>query len=214
MEPTSPRPAGATKLPPEPRVPPAPVPASWPDPEASLALTVVKLAADGSIVTEYPGAVVPGVAPAPWLAVEAIWRNRLVVLDGLEFHPGDTLLEFFSPDAWFNVFAVHAPGGALRGWYANVTYPIRFDPAPAPPRLTWHDLFLDVVVLPDGRRSIRDEDELAASGIADADPVLHARILAGRDAILERVRCRIFPFDRDGDEPPRPPDESDLRRLT
>ena len=161
-------------------------------------MAVVKLAPDGSVVTEYPGEIVPGAAPSPWIAVRAVWRNRLVVLDGLEFHPGDTLMEFFSPVAWFNAFAVHAPNGAFRGWYANVTYPTRFDPKPSPPCLIWHDLFVDVVAVPGGSPSVRDEDELAASGLATTSPALHGRILAARDEILDGVKSRVFPFDRGG----------------
>lgn len=177
---------------------------NWPVADAPLALVVVKLAADGSVVTEYPGEVVPYAAPPPWIAVRAVWRNRLVRLDGLEFHPGDTLLEYFSPVEWFNVFEVQAPGGSLRGWYANVTYPTRFDASPIPPRLTWHDLFVDVVLLPGGHPAIRDEDELAASAISVGSE-LHARIVAGRDGILERIRRRTFPFDRDENGPWPPP---------
>ena len=109
---------------------------AWPDGTEPLPLRVVKVAPDGAFVTDYRGEVVPGAAPAPWLCVVAVWDNRLVVLDGLEFHPGDRLLEFFSPTEWFNVFAVHAPDGVLRGWYANVTHPTRFDPATDPPTLT------------------------------------------------------------------------------
>jgi uncharacterized protein len=155
---------------------------------------VVKLAPDGSFVTDYPGEVVVGAAPAPWLCVRAVWDNRLVVLDGLAFHPGDVLLEYFSPSAWFNAFAVHAPDGARRGWYANVTHPARFDPAANPPTLTWHDLFVDVVAVPGAPPVVRDEDELAASGLAAIDPHLHAAIGCGRDAILAGLAAGAFPF--------------------
>ena len=174
---------------------------AWPDRRAGQRLTVVKLAPDGTFVTEYPGEVVAIDAPDRWLAVRAVWTNKLVVLDGLAFHPGDTLIEFFSPAAWFNAFAVHAPDGALRGWYANVTYPTTFDPAPAPPRLTWHDLYVDVVARPDGTYSVLDEDELADSGVATTAPELHARIVAGRDAILGHLQARAFPFDRASGRP-------------
>lgn len=177
----------------------------WPAPDAALALRVVKLHPDGHVVTEYPGTLVPDAAPAPWVCVRAVWDNRVVALDGLEFHPGDILLEYFSPVHWFNVFAVHAPGpdGFLRGWYANVTYPTGYDPATAPPTLTWHDLYLDVVAVPDGRITVRDEDELEESGLATADPALHRRIVEAREAILRAIGEGAFPFAAD-----RLPDES------
>ena len=167
--------------------------ATWPSLVPGTLLTIVKLAPDGAEVTRYPGRALAAV-PAPWLAVEARWVNRRVDLDGLSFVPGDTLWEYFSPAHPFNVFAVHAPGGALRGWYANVTHPAALDPAAAPPTLIWHDLYLDLVAFPDGRAVVRDEDELAESGLAAADPALHAAILAARDELLALFAARAFPF--------------------
>lgn len=169
-------------------------PLGWPDGAEPLLLRVVKLAPDGSFVTAYPGEIVPNATPAPWLCVRAVWDNKLIVLDDLAFHPGDMLLEFFSPTVWFNVFAVHAPDGPLRGWYANVTHPTRFDPTTEPPTLSWHDLFVDVVALPGGVPVVRDEDELAAAKLAASEPSLHAAILRGRDAILTRLATGAFPF--------------------
>ena len=166
----------------------------WPSLAPGTSLMVVKLAPDGSEVTRYPGVVLASPAPAPWLGVAAQWVNRRVDLDGLAFIPGDTLHEYFSPNDRFNVFAVFAPTGRWRGWYANVTYPARLNAATDPPTLSWHDLYVDVVVLPDGRVVIRDEDELAAAGLAKRDPALHTTILATRDTILEQVARRAFPF--------------------
>ncbi len=173
---------------------PADIPAGWPSGEHPASLRVVKLAPDGTPVTEYPGEVVPGGAPAPWLCVRATWTYKVVALDGLEFHPGDELLEYFSPTEWFNAFAVYAPDGALRGWYANVTYPTTIDPATEPPTLGWRDLYLDVVVRQDGTHTLRDEDELEEAGLAEGDPALLAAILRGRDAILGRLERGGFPF--------------------
>lgn len=175
----------------------------WPDGAGALALTVVKLAPDGGRVTGYAGSVVAAGAPPPWICVRAVWDNQPVELDGLRFLPGDTMLEFFSPTEWFNVFAVYAPGGHLRGWYGNVAYPTTFDPTTDPPTLTWHDRFLDVVLLPGGAPVLRDEDELASAGLNATDPALLASILRARDALLERARANAFPFHR--------ADESDRR---
>ena len=43
-------------------------------------------------------------------------------------------------------------------------------------------------------RRIRDEDELLASGLADADPELHARILEARRELISRFQGRLPPF--------------------
>ena len=157
-------------------------------------LAVVKLDPDGQEVTRYPGVVILSDAPAPWLAVESRWVNRLVEMDGLAIVPGDTLHEYFSPEEMINAFVVVAPDGHLRGWYANVTYPATVDLATDPPTLVWHDLFVDIVALPDGRVTVRDEDELAAAGWSTNQADLHAKILGARDELLARFAARQVPF--------------------
>ena len=167
---------------------------TWPPLPARTALTVIKLAPDGSEAARYPGTLRNGALPKPWILVEARWTNRRLNLDGLVFSPGDTLWEFFSPREWFNVFAVHAPNGTPRGWYANVTYPIQLNQSADPPILTWHDLYLDIILLPDGHLVVRDEDELITSRLEASDPALYARILATKDELLRRASTREFPF--------------------
>jgi predicted RNA-binding protein associated with RNAse of E/G family len=168
--------------------------AAWLELPLGTLLQIVKLAPDGTEAARYPGEVIEAGAPPPWVAVRATWVSREHNLDGLRFVAGDRLHEFFSPAHPFNVFSVFAPDGTLRGWYANVTYPARLDPTTEPFTLTWHDLYLDVVALPDGTTVVRDEEELAEAGLATTDPDLHALILAARDELLARRRDRAFPF--------------------
>ena len=156
-------------------------------------LTVVKLAPEGEEVTHYPGAVV-AVRDDGWIVVRATWTHRLVELDGLQFHTGDMLLEWFSARHWFNAFAVYAPDGHLRGWYGNVTHPAWLEIGHEPPRLIWHDLYVDLVGLPNGSFTMRDDDELRESGLDGHDPALHAQIITARGELLRRFQDRIAPF--------------------
>jgi hypothetical protein len=167
---------------------------TWPELPPGTAIQVVKLNPAGDEAARYPAVVVEVGATSPWVAVRATWVSRRYDLDGLIFEAGDRLHEFFSPVDPFNLFSVWTPDGRLRGWYANVTYPARLDPTTEPPTLFWHDLYLDVVALPDGTTVVRDEDELAASGLADRGPALHAAILAARDELLARRLAGAFPF--------------------
>ena len=128
------------------------------------------------------------------MLVQATWTNRMVEVGRLSFCPGDHLLEWFSPRHPFNAFAVFTPEHRFKGWYANVTHPARLDVATDPPILLWHDLFLDLVGLPDGSFALRDEDELLASGLANADPDLHAGILEARSELIRRFEHRLMPF--------------------
>ena len=169
------------------------VTAAWSSLLPAAELTIVKLAPDGSGAARYRGEVVVHRRDS-WLVVRAIWTNRTVELGGLSFCPGDSLLEWFSPRHPFNAFAVFSPASHLKGWYANVTHPARLDVATDPPVLIWHDLFLDLVGLPDGSFTVRDDDELFASGLADFDPKLHARILEARSELIQRFERRFPPF--------------------
>jgi hypothetical protein len=158
-------------------------------------LTVVKLAPDGSQVARYPGAVASHLRAGGWVEIQAAWTYRRIDIEGLIFEPGDVLHEWFSPLADFNAFALHAPNGAFKGWYSNVTFPARLQGETAPPTLIWHDLYVDVIVLADGTTTVCDEDELAASRLAQSDPHLQRRIVRARDEVLRRIGHRLIPFD-------------------
>jgi uncharacterized protein len=167
--------------------------AAWTSLLPGAELTIVKLAPDGSEAARYQGEVVSHYEDS-WMLVRATWTNRTVDIGELSFCPGDSLLEWFSPQYPFNAFAVFSPNDRLKGWYANVTHPARLDVAPDPPVLIWHDLFLDLVGLPDGSFTLRDDDELLASGLANADPELHACIIGARSELIRRFECRLLPF--------------------
>jgi predicted RNA-binding protein associated with RNAse of E/G family len=166
----------------------------WPDLPSGTALMVVKLDPNGAEVATYLGVVIDAGAPAPWVVVQAEWVNREYNLDGLLFITGDTLHEFFSPDDCFNVFSIFSSEGQLRGWYANVTHPTRLDTSTDPITLFWHDLYIDVIALPNGPVVVRDEDELDASGLRERDPDLYHHIFSVRDEVVDRARTRTFPF--------------------
>ena len=167
--------------------------AAWSSLLAGAELTIVKLAPDGSEAARYRGEVV-GHSDDSWILVQATWTNRTIEVGELSFCPGDDLLEWFSRRHPFNAFAVFSPEARLKGWYANVTHPARLDATTDPPMLIWHDLFLDLVGLPDGSFTLRDDDELLASGLVKADPELHERIVGARSELIRRFVRRLPPF--------------------
>ncbi len=169
-------------------------PGGWRDLTPGDRVTVIKLAPDGAEVARYPGAVVARVRSESWVVIQATWTNRTIELDGLTFCPGDNLLEWFSPERHFNAFAVHAPSGPLKGWYANVTYPAWLDVNEKPPCLFWQDVYVDLVGLPDGTFTIRDEDELRGSRLEQCDPDLYYRVLLARDELVRRFQSGVAPF--------------------
>jgi hypothetical protein len=170
----------------------------WPKLAPGTPVECVKVEANGEVIVRYPGTIADLEVPEEWIAVDAYWdpviHHRVIDLNGLLFVPGDRLHEFFSSSLPFNSFSVFAPDGTLRGWYANVTFPTRIDGTQSPPRLYWHDLYLDVVMLPDGQVFVRDEDELEEAGVETTDPRFYAEILAAKNELIRLAKARAFPF--------------------
>lgn len=161
-------------------------------------VTVVKRSAkyDGEIRAGYPGLVITSSLPSPWVEIEATWTLPDLQHGPLLFENGDTLREAYSPIHPYDSFAVYTPAGALKGWYANVTWPARLAWRDGTPEVTWRDLFIDIAATPDGTYEVLDEDELEEFDMTSSDPALHRHILAARDELLERFVSRRPPFHR------------------
>lgn len=159
----------------------------------SKSYDVIKLRPDGTEATRYLAVHEPEGVPESWIAVRADWVFRRVESHGLVFEPGDSLVEYFSPVEWFNGFRVESPTGEVRGWYGNVTYPATITDD-ANRTIVWHDLYLDVVALPDGSVVLCDEDELDDSGLESTDPELHSRIVDTARTMIDMAETGTFPF--------------------
>lgn len=149
---------------------------------------VVKLRPDGSRATTYTAAEVT--SPDGWVAVEARWVFRRVDIGFYAFEPGDFLLEYFALDRWLNAFATWREDGTFVGWYCNVTFPttVTHD------SIWWHDLYLDVIVLPDGSVHVVDEDELDDADLRTISPHVFRQIERTRDELLRMIAVRAYPF--------------------
>jgi len=133
------------------------------------------------------------------------WRPCYVIVSGVFgpevegrspiFRPGDVTAEFFWRDRWWNVIAGYDAGtGALRGYYCNVAKTPRWHVEPAPV-IAYTDLDLDLVVFPDGRIELHDEDEFvqyAARYQYSAWTIERARRTV--DEVIARVERRAHPF--------------------
>lgn len=150
-------------------------------------LTIVKLRGDGSEAARYPGTLLSD-ADGWWLA-RAPWEMRRVDLGYLVFEPGDTLLEYFAREELVNAFAIFAASGRFKGWYCNIAHNWLDGDT-----LYWRDLYLDLIVYPDGRQLVLDEDELAASGLVERDPALYQRVVSALGWLQRTVEARAYPF--------------------
>jgi len=122
------------------------------------------------------------VVRAPWAEGEP--RD----LGFVRFEPGDVFTEHYWRDRWYSVKEVRGPAGDRKGWYCDVARPVRAEAG----AVVSEDLDLDLWVSADGRTILRlDEDEFAASGLAEADLQSAAHALG---AVVELERLARFRF--------------------
>lgn len=149
---------------------------------------IVKVSPVGKPPVRYEGRIIP--APAGWIAARADWVHGEMDLGYLHFKNGDYLDEYFALDEPYNAFALYRANDEFVGWYCNITHPTTVENG----EIHWHDLFLDVIVYPDGRTLVLDEDELAESGLETSDPATYQMILEGKQALLQKAAGGEYPF--------------------
>jgi hypothetical protein len=107
----------------------------------------------------------------------------------VRFEQGDLFTEHYWRDRWYSVKEVRGAGGALKGWYCDVARPAVVREG----MLVVADLDLDLWVSADRRTILRlDEDEFAASGLTERDPVAATEARRALDD-LERLARDGFP---------------------
>lgn len=121
--------------------------------------------------------------------IEAFFSRPDYVAAYHTFRQGDRMLEWFYSNQWFNIFELHdVDTDQLKGWYCNITRPARLE-ADA---IYAEDLALDVMVYPDGRLLLLDEDEFEA---LDVDEPTRQAALAGLAQLQQWVRDRHAMFE-------------------
>ncbi len=126
-------------------------------------IVVRKLRPNGAERISYRGQVIR--SDAAGLALHATFSFDDVSIGPATFQRGDEFVEFYDWSRWFVIAQISAPGGALKGWYCDVTMPPVLEPGSgpgAPPRLSYTDLALDLWRGADGTIVLMDEEEFAA----------------------------------------------------
>ncbi|RPJ49511.1 MAG: DUF402 domain-containing protein [Chloroflexi bacterium] len=128
----------------------------------SEALVVIKLDAEGREAWRYSGQVLRRWPDS--VLLEAYFNRADLDFHGILFGRGDRFIELYYTDRWYNIYELHdRADGHLKGWYCNVTRPAELSDG----RLTYVDLALDLLVYPDGRQLVLDEDEFAELKLDD-----------------------------------------------
>jgi len=128
------------------------------------AITVLKLDAQGNQTWRYHGEILQSLADR--VVLEAHFDRDDRIFHGMPLRRGDRFLETYFTDRWYNIYEIHArEDDTLRGWYCNIGKPAQLDGD----RLSYVDLALDLLVFPDGRQVVLDEDEFLELDISVTD---------------------------------------------
>lgn len=120
-------------------------------------ITVIKREPSGKETWRYDGRVLQ--QSDSTLVLEAFFDREDMDLHGMPLCKGDRFVETYYTNRWYNVFAIHSrEDGRLRGWYCNVCRPAVI----ASGQIAFDDLALDLLVFPDGRQVVLDEEEFEA----------------------------------------------------
>ncbi|MBX3002634.1 MAG: DUF402 domain-containing protein [Anaerolineales bacterium] len=96
---------------------------------------------------------------SPEALVEARFNAKSGMMEEIALQQGDRFIETYYDDRWFNVFEIRdKDDDRLKGWYCNVSAPAII----AAHQVSFRDFALDLLVYPDGRQVVLDEDEFAA----------------------------------------------------
>jgi len=119
-------------------------------------IIVIKKNVEGQETWRYSGRVLE--RRANWLRLEAFFNRPDTPFHGVLLANGDRFIETYYTDRWYNIFEIHdRRTDELKGWYCNVTRPAVIEPG----QLSYVDLALDLLVYPDKRMLVLDEDEFA-----------------------------------------------------
>jgi predicted RNA-binding protein associated with RNAse of E/G family len=152
-------------------------------------VVVHKMDAAGREVWSYPARLL---AQSPHERhLEAVFDRQDGVLGGLSLRRGDRFLETFYSNRWFSVFAIYdVQTGEFKGWYCNFSRPARFEPAD----IYAEDLALDLIVFPDGREVVLDDDEYKELELSDEE---QEQVERAMKELRELAGRREPPFDAD-----------------
>jgi hypothetical protein len=117
-------------------------------------ITVIKRNVHGQETYRYQGWLLT--RHANQIVLQAYFDRQDLVIHGMRLAKGDRFVETYYTDRWYNIFEIHScEDDALRGWYCNIGQPVQIEGS----TISYIDLSLDLLVFPDGRQIVLDEDE-------------------------------------------------------
>ncbi|MGZ9234428.1 MAG: DUF402 domain-containing protein [Anaerolineales bacterium] len=138
---------------------------------ASVRIKVQKKNLAGEVIYEYEGILLDHDEHS--IKLEALFDRADMPFMDIVFKEGDRFVEYYYPDRWYNIFAIHdREDGKVKGWYCNIGKPAVFEDSV----VSYVDLALDLWVSADGKHTVLDEDEFEK---LDLDEELRNNALKG-----------------------------------
>jgi len=119
-------------------------------------ITVIKQDPSGHETWRYDGQVLT--RREDEIVIEAFFDREDIDFHGICLCRGDRFVETYYTNRWYNIYEIFDAAGHRKGWYCNVTTPAEINMK----HIAYRDLALDLLVFPNGRQLILDEDEFAA----------------------------------------------------
>jgi uncharacterized protein len=117
-------------------------------------IEVIKQDHTGKVVWRYSGRVLH--RDEHEINLEAFFDREDILIGEIVLKQGDRFIETYYNDRWYNIFEIYSrTADTIKGWYCNITSPAQF----GDDCLSYRDLALDLLVYPDGRQVVLDEDE-------------------------------------------------------
>lgn len=119
-------------------------------------VTVIKRNVHGEETWRYSGTLLE--RSESGVLIQAHFNRDDVPFHDILLRRGDLFIEAYYLDRWYNIYEIHdRDNQAVKGWYCNVTHPAVVQDG----LIEYVDLALDLLVYPDGRQLVLDEEEFA-----------------------------------------------------
>lgn len=143
-------------------------------------ITVIKWNTHRQETWRYEGQILRQTANS--LLLEALFNRDDSIFHEISLGRGDRFVEVFYTDRWYNIFEIHdRADDHLKGWYCNVCLPAEISEG----QVAYVDLALDLLVYPDGRQLVLDEDEFHA---LELDSAVREQALEGLSQLQQLFR--------------------------
>lgn len=132
------------------------------NPAKRRSITVIKQDPAGNETWRYSGEIIK--QKGHKMIIEAFFDREDMLFHGMWLCKGDRFVESYFDNRWYNIFEIYdRDTDDLKGWYCNITTPAIFEDD----LISYKDLALDLLVFPDGRQLVLDEDEFRELDLAD-----------------------------------------------